>query len=102
MKEEEQKTKNKVSFSQGKRVKARMIIIFLLLFIVAASLIWRFSSPDTKNFTLRKKENDKVIIYNLEDEEIDKIDWKKGAEFSDYGYRDFQYRLYGEGKSFFN
>nr|CAG8433656.1 12618_t:CDS:2 [Entrophospora candida] len=39
-----------------------------------------------------KENDDKIVIYGLKDEEIDKIDWKRGADFSDYHVNNFQYR----------
>ncbi|CAG8611053.1 4113_t:CDS:2, partial [Ambispora gerdemannii] len=48
-----------------------------------------------------QEDGDKIGIYDLTEKEVDKIDWSKGAEFARSGENNKQYRLYGEGKSFF-
>ncbi|MCE8167832.1 MAG: AAA family ATPase [Candidatus Moeniiplasma glomeromycotorum] len=51
---------------------------------------------------MRKKDDNTIQIDGLTEEEVRKIDWQKGADFVHwYSGKRFQYRLLGEGKSFF-
>ncbi|WNE40835.1 MAG: ATP-dependent zinc metalloprotease FtsH [Mycoplasmataceae bacterium] len=78
------------------------LILFLGVFIAAIFFLFaQFSSPDNVSFEIRKKNDNKVIIYGLERNQIDKIDWSQGANYTEYGLNKKQYRLFGKGKSFF-
>ncbi|WNE40274.1 MAG: ATP-dependent zinc metalloprotease FtsH [Mycoplasmataceae bacterium] len=78
-----------------------LIFIFAFLSGIIIFLFAQFSSPDVVRFQLRKDNDDnkKVIVYGLEENEIDKIDWTKGAIYTEYGWKTKQYRLFGESKN---
>jgi cell division protease FtsH len=78
-----------------------LIFIFVSLAGIIIFLFAQFSSPDKVRFQLRKDNDDnkKVIVYGLEENEIDKIDWSQGAIYTEYGWKTKQYRLSGEAKN---
>ena len=100
MKEKEPPKKNKKSSETGKWLGP---VIILLLLVIGGGLLFMniFSSPDKKQFEMWKKEDGTIVIYNLSEEEIDKIDWQKAECASHPWGVKTQYRLYGEGKNFF-
>lgn len=73
MKEKEPPKKNKKSSETGKWLGP---VIILLLLVIGGGLLFMnlFSSPDKKQFEMWKKEDGTIVIYNLSEEEIDKID----------------------------
>jgi len=99
MKEKESTKKIKKTSESGKWLGP--FLLLLLLAIIGFFVFLHFSPPDKKNIEMMKKDGDKIGIYDLTEKEVDKIDWSKGAEFARSGENNKQYRLYGEGKSFF-
>ena len=100
MKEKEPPKKNKKSSETGKWLGP---VIILLLLVIGGVLLFMnfFSSPDKKQFEMWKKDDRTIVIYNLTEEEIDKIDWQR-VECAGHPWGEkTQYRLYGEGKNFF-
>ncbi|MDR1670866.1 MAG: AAA family ATPase [Spiroplasmataceae bacterium] len=98
--------KEKESLRKNRRVpfleKAlNLFFIFAFFALVIIFIFAQFSSPDKVTFSIRKEGDKKIVIYGLEEDEIDSIDWSKGAEYTEYGLKKKQYRLLGKGKNFF-
>ncbi|MEG7978522.1 MAG: hypothetical protein NY202_00970 [Mollicutes bacterium UO1] len=72
MKEKEPAKKSKKSSELGRRLVPFFILI--LLTIIGFFVFLHFSAPDKKSFEIRKKDESKIEIYKLTEEEVDKID----------------------------
>ncbi|KLL02335.1 MAG: cell division protein FtsH [Mycoplasmataceae bacterium RC_NB112A] len=73
-----QKKKSFVSEEHPKKNSWTIIFILVLILLLTLLIVRKFSSASLKEFSL-KKENDKLIIYGLEEEDIQKIDWEKSV-----------------------
>jgi len=100
MAEKEQIKKSKNSSLAGKWLGP--LLILLILFVTVFFLFLHFSPSDKETFQMRKKSDNEIEIYGLSEEEVSKINWQKGADYTNYHTgKNKQYRLYGEGKNFF-
>jgi hypothetical protein len=71
--------KEKESLRKNRRVpfleKAlNLFFIFAFFALVIIFIFAQFSSPDKVTFSIRKEGDKKIVIYGLEEDEIDSID----------------------------
>ena len=100
MSEKKSIKKTKKNFSA--REKWGFFLILIILVVVGFLLFRWFSVPDRETFAIRKKDDDKISIYGLNEEQVRKIDWQKGATWTEHYYdRLKQYSLQEKEGNFF-
>ena len=103
MNKKERKSAKKRNFPLGRWLIERPFLIIIAIVVIGIFLLQKFSPTPEKSFSIWSNDaNDKVFIYGLEKEEIDKIDWEAEVKWTKYCYgNNNQYFFRSKDENFF-
>lgn len=104
MNKKERIKRRKKPFSLGRWIADRPLLIFVIVIVIVLFLFRLLYKTPEKQFTVWKNSDNKIVAYDLTEEEINKkIDWQNGAKLTHhYNYKNYLYCLKSKEENFFH